>query len=213
MRKIALSILAGAAAIAMTAPASAAVTLFSSPGAVQPSENVLLNSGQMGTTITGNTNQTNTSVTFRSLNGDVLTAPANGQARVTTTESTPSLDNFSFALTGGQTFTSFEFNLFNSLDTSQTVTITTNNGSQSFALNGNGQNFFSGLATGSDFFTSVTVDASGLGVQDVRQVRIGGIASPTGAVPEPATWAMMLVGFGAAGYSLRRRKRVVLQAA
>lgn len=33
-------------------------------------------------------------------------------------------------------------------------------------------------------------------------------------VPEPATWAMMLVGFGAAGYSLRRRRRVgALQAA
>ena len=27
-----------------------------------------------------------------------------------------------------------------------------------------------------------------------------------GAVPEPATWAMMLMGFGAAGYSLRRRR-------
>jgi PEP-CTERM motif len=28
----------------------------------------------------------------------------------------------------------------------------------------------------------------------------------TGAVPEPATWAMMIVGFGIAGYSLRRRR-------
>ena len=27
------------------------------------------------------------------------------------------------------------------------------------------------------------------------------------AVPEPATWAMMLIGFGAVGYSLRRRER------
>lgn len=26
-----------------------------------------------------------------------------------------------------------------------------------------------------------------------------------GAVPEPATWAMMLMGFGAAGYAMRRR--------
>ena len=29
----------------------------------------------------------------------------------------------------------------------------------------------------------------------------------TSAVPEPATWAMMLVGFGLAGASLRRRNR------
>lgn len=30
----------------------------------------------------------------------------------------------------------------------------------------------------------------------------------TGAVPEPATWAMMLVGFGVAGYAMRRRQKV-----
>ena len=30
----------------------------------------------------------------------------------------------------------------------------------------------------------------------------------TGAVPEPATWAMMLIGFGAIGVSLRRRRKV-----
>ena len=31
-------------------------------------------------------------------------------------------------------------------------------------------------------------------------------AEATGAVPEPTTWAMMLMGFGIAGYSLRRRR-------
>lgn len=29
----------------------------------------------------------------------------------------------------------------------------------------------------------------------------------TGAVPEPGTWAMMLLGFGGIGYSLRRRRK------
>ena len=29
---------------------------------------------------------------------------------------------------------------------------------------------------------------------------------PTSAVPEPATWAMMLVGFGAVGFGMRRRR-------
>lgn len=31
---------------------------------------------------------------------------------------------------------------------------------------------------------------------------------PTGAIPEPATWAMMILGFGAAGSILRRRRAV-----
>ncbi|HEX8838885.1 MAG TPA: PEPxxWA-CTERM sorting domain-containing protein, partial [Sphingomicrobium sp.] len=33
------------------------------------------------------------------------------------------------------------------------------------------------------------------------------------AVPEPATWAMMLLGFGAIGVSMRRRKPVLAQLA
>lgn len=33
------------------------------------------------------------------------------------------------------------------------------------------------------------------------------------AVPEPGTWAMMLLGFGAIGYSMRRRRKPLLQLA
>ena len=29
---------------------------------------------------------------------------------------------------------------------------------------------------------------------------------PTAAIPEPASWAMMILGFGAVGYSIRRRR-------
>ena len=38
------------------------------------------------------------------------------------------------------------------------------------------------------------------------QVRNGQVSVPTGAVPEPSTWAMMLVGFGATGFAMRRRR-------
>ncbi len=34
-----------------------------------------------------------------------------------------------------------------------------------------------------------------------------GVGIPVGAVPEPTTWATMLIGFGAMGYSMRRRRR------
>lgn len=33
-----------------------------------------------------------------------------------------------------------------------------------------------------------------------------GTFTPTGAIPEPGTWAMMLLGFGAIGFAFRRRK-------
>lgn len=48
--------------------------------------------------------------------------------------------------------------------------------------------------TGDDFF-----GFDDMIVGDVRQV--------TGGVPEPGTWAMMLLGFGAMGFSIRRRRR------
>ena len=39
----------------------------------------------------------------------------------------------------------------------------------------------------------------------IDNLRIGS-AAVTAAVPEPATWAMMLIGFGAIGFAMRRRK-------
>jgi hypothetical protein len=35
----------------------------------------------------------------------------------------------------------------------------------------------------------------------------------TGAIPEPSTWAMMILGFGAAGAAIRSRRRVSAAAA
>jgi len=36
---------------------------------------------------------------------------------------------------------------------------------------------------------------------------VGDPAQVTGGVPEPTTWAMMLLGFGAIGFSIRRSRR------
>ena len=41
-----------------------------------------------------------------------------------------------------------------------------------------------------------------------NSILIGG-----GAVPEPSTWAMMLLGFGAVGYAIRRRRKPLPQLA
>lgn len=38
-------------------------------------------------------------------------------------------------------------------------------------------------------------------------VNASALAAPAPAVPEPSSWAMMLMGFGAAGYSMRKIRR------
>ena len=213
--KHALWTTAAAVGLLVTCPAQAAVTIFDSPGKVQPSENVLLPTGQTGASVKGFTNNTQTEITFRSLNSDILTTPSNGAARIETTEATPSLDTLEFFLSQPSVlgFTEFEFNLSNAVGrATQMVTLTyggTKTGTFTADL-GNGSNWLAGLATGGDFFTKISFDSTGVGTSDIRQVRIGGIVTaPISAVPEPATWAMMLIGFGVIGSFMRRRKTVV----
>lgn len=64
---------------------------------------------------------------------------------------------------------------------------------------------FSGAAAGSGqlslfYWDTFTADNTG----DIT-FEVGPLGRDAGAVPEPATWAMLLVGFGLAGGALRRR--------
>jgi hypothetical protein len=208
--KTLMTLAAAGAALAIATTASAAITVTPSPGAVQPAENVLTNTNMTNTTVIGNTNQTNTAVSVQSTNGETLTTTAsNGQARFESTDG--SLDMARIFLTGGGTFTSAEFNLFNALGSTNSVSIIVNGVAQSFAL-GNGQNFFGIQATGTDRISTIAFDTNGTGVADLRQLRVGGVGSSVGAVPEPGTWAMMLLGFGGMGVAMRRRRRTSLLA-
>jgi hypothetical protein len=191
---------ASALAVAAVSPASAAIIITASPGAVQPSENVLTNTSMTATTVMGTTNQTSTSVSVSSTE-NLTTTSSNGQARFLATDG--SLDAGTIFLTRGGTFTSAEFNLFNALGSTNSVNITVNGVTRAFAL-GNGENFFGFTATAGDVISSIAFDTNGTGVTDLRQLRVGGVAA---AVPEPGTWALMLLGFGAIGAAMRKRRR------
>ena len=59
---------------------------------------------------------------------------------------------------------------------------------------------------GAGFAFPTSTSSGGYGQNGIALVNFS--IAQGAAVPEPATWAMMLMGFGAIGVSLRRRKRV-----
>ncbi len=69
-----------------------------------------------------------------------------------------------------------------------------------------GENKFGFLASDGESITNVHYAFTGGVADDIRQVRIIPMTGPNG-VPEPATWAMMLLGFGAVGIAMRRSRK------
>ena len=67
--------------------------------------------------------------------------------------------------------------------------------------------FLSGVGFNANTNNTYRIDltAGGNTVTSFAQIGTGAVA----AVPEPATWGMMLLGFGAMGVSLRRRRRTL----
>ena len=110
-------------------------------------------------------------------------------------------------------FTLFGFKL-GTLGTQSAMSITlyTNLGSYSFAdlsspMADSALDFHGFVATGGEHFTGFTLSSA-----------VGGGSAPSttdfelghaGAVPEPASWAMMVGGFGLAGAAMRRRRTAI----
>lgn len=67
--------------------------------------------------------------------------------------------------------------------------------------------FYSGLGT-SLVLTTGTFSGFDIVAGSSATLRVTSPAA-TGDVPEPATWAMMAIGFGAVGRAMRRRRRAV----
>lgn len=173
-------------------------------------ENVLTPGAQSGGTVSGFTNQTNTQVNVTSLTmAQLSVADANGQAVFTGLNGAAiGSGGFVISLANGQSFTSLAFNLNNVQGAIGSLMITTmeingNITQTEFAI-ANGSNFFGVAAINGQQIFSVTV-GPGVALQDLRQVRIGGDATPVGEVPEPAS--MLLLGFGLIGIAARARRK------
>lgn len=196
---------AGLLAASLSGGAQAAVLICDGPGCVSTDTNVLVNSNNTPSlTQTGSAGAA--MVKFTSTEN--LLAPSNGQARVAAEDQT--LNSLTFELLGGYTFKTALFNLFDASQAATQVTITYFDPTllefkdRTFDLANNGQNFMGISGNAGETFSKISFNFTNGGVADMRQLRLGGIAAP--AVPEPATWAMMVGGFGVVGLALRRRK-------
>ena len=221
--KLYLLTAASALALLVAAPASATIIITTGAGVIQPEENVLFtNDPDDGLTVEGITNQTGTLV---SITGGEILVGNGGQARV---EATNTFLDTAFTYNGlsGQTlgfdlsdnalaFTEAEFRLFVGQGTATEATLTffdTTGGQfqETFAIPANG--FFNAYAIDGQLIDYFSFSANG-SIQDVRQIRLGGVASldggggGAGVVPEPGTWALMILGFGGAGSVLRLQRR------
>jgi PEP-CTERM motif len=114
-----------------------------------------------------------------------------------------------FNLAGGLTFDNVEFNLFNGATSAvASFSILGSTGTTyNFTNNpiANGSNFFGFVGTAGETIKQVSYTVTGGGFVDQRQLRLD--QAPTRALPEPATWASMLMGIGFAGAAMRRAKK------
>jgi hypothetical protein len=77
----------------------------------------------------------------------------------------------------------------------------------SYLLDPSGENKFAFEALNGEVITNLAYNIVGGTADSIRQVRIASAEAGVPPVPEPATWAMMLLGFGAAGFLMRRSRR------
>jgi len=201
MRRVVISALVGIGLAIAAAPAQAAIVVCAQGSScVMDTTNVNLDAFTDAGTVTGTVGIGGPLVTFGSTQGNLSTNP--GAATVFTADGSL-LTNLTFTILSG--FTAAEFNLENGDPSSFLVTLTDSGGdafSQTLTKL-NGSNIFNIVAPAGTTYTSATFTSTGGGFADLKQLRV----TLATAVPEAATWAMMLLGFGGIGMAMRQRGR------
>ena len=213
---------AAAVSIATATPALATITFtISDQGSGQGQEVLLNDSNAQGFTVLAHTNGTGDGITFTSTqtigdapNGQALIGAFTGVGGTAIT-----LNNLAFAPTDPLlAFQRVEFDLTNTGNLGDAVSVTlygtdqfNNEINTTFTTHLTGQddptgtNWLVGTASNGEVITGVRFTTpTGTGFTDFRQLRVDLVPRPT---PEPGTWAMMLVGFGAVGFRLRYAAR------
>jgi len=202
------------AAVVITAdPDSPNVVVDDSNGPATDTVHLIADDLYDDTTVLGTTGPTDVGVIITGLENIKPSNVGTPQAWITATDGT-GLSYLDFALAGGYTFTSIEFNLNTFQATGKpvpwSVDVFSYNGGllEKTTLSGiTNSTFISVYTTGSEVLSHVAFNSYGdPEFAGVGQLRISGLQAP---VPEPATWAMMILGFGAAGSVLRRRRMAV----
>ena len=207
-----LCALSGLALALSLTPASADIVIGTGNNPAIVDQNILFQN-VTGNNTTSLTTDTNTNpanrVTFTS-NEALAGADFSGQARISDTAGN-GFNQIGWHLQNGLGFTGNVFNINNLSATGVTINVedqlaNTPTFTSTFSLNLNGQNFFNIAAINGQKITSVELNAIGGVFQDIRQDRIGGVGPITSAVPEPSTWAMMILGFFGIGFMAYRRR-------
>jgi hypothetical protein len=225
MRYLTAAVLTAVGTICAAVPAGAAIVVCNGANCLNTDENVLLTAATNVAVANGVTNNSGVGVTFTSQEMLGINVDANGQASISAVDGR--LGSLSFVLDAGATFARAIFNLSpvsgNQANEATSVTFSYLNadgtlGSQTTGLTNlgistNGNNFLGISGNAGERFTGIsftTNNSSVAGIDSFQQLRLGGVNS---AIPEPTTWAMMLIGFGAVGYSMRKRTSRQLQLA
>jgi hypothetical protein len=213
---LALTLAAPAAAdIVQASPSDQNGTLVHNDGSASAGSTVLGELGQnsgidvifSGTTTGGN---------------DLMLSSGQGQATITgglnagTSNPNDTFDILSFnvALENNDLFDWIELSLmgtgtvsFSLLDGNGTTFTSDATGDFIFDLT-NGQNKFAFQAIDGQSIAGLSFTVTGGEIDSVRQVRIN--PAVAAVVPEPATWGLMLLGFGVIGFAMRRKRKPAL---